>query len=197
MSWARRRSRKGCSATSVSSSAISSAGRPSARSASIRRSSAARRNSSSPGSPAERTTISEISECWSPPQRQRLPQLRGGDRRLGTIRLADQPLEPVHVELIPVETQHITRRLGEDRTAALAERFSQLRDAHLQGGPAGPRRLLAPQLVDQLIARHDLVRAQQQDRQQRALLRTRERDHGVAIGDLERTEDPEFHFVSC
>ena len=48
------------------------------------------------------------------------------------------------------------------------------------------RRALSPQPVDQPIDRLDLIRAQQQHRQQRPLLRTRERQNVVAVSDLER-----------
>jgi hypothetical protein len=53
------------------------------------------------------------------------------------------------------------------------------------------RRVLGPQLLDQAIAGDDPVGLQQQDRQQRALLRSTEREPVPVRADLERTEDAE------
>src|SRR5690242_15142507 len=66
----------------------------------------------------------------------------------------------------------------------------------MQRCPPGLRAPRPPQLVDQPVGRDDLVRAQQKDRQQRALLRAAKRDDVVAVGDLEWAEDPKFHRVS-
>ena len=77
-----------------------------------------------------------------------------------------------------------------------SERLAQLGDAHLQRRTARLRRLLAPQVVDEPVGRHDLVNAHQQNREQRALLGARQRHQRVAVGDFKRAEDPEVHRVS-
>ena len=59
-----------------------------------------------------------------------------------------------------------------------AQRPAQLRDADLQCGRRRAGRLLAPQLVDQPVARDDLAGVQQQDRQQRPLPRAGDVDAG-------------------
>jgi hypothetical protein len=51
----------------------------------------------------------------------------------------------------------------------------------------------APQLVDQPVARHDLIRVQQENRQHGALLAARERKLPPVVADLERAEDAEIH----
>ena len=50
-----------------------------------------------------------------------------------------------------------------------------------------------PQLLDQAIARHDAIGAQQQNREQRALLRAAEREPLAVRADLKRAEDAEVH----
>jgi hypothetical protein len=53
--------------------------------------------------------------------------------------------------------------------------------------------MLAPQLVDQPVARDDLVRAGQQKREHGALPRPAKRNEPVAVASLERPQDPEVH----
>ena len=53
--------------------------------------------------------------------------------------------------------------------------------------------VVAPELVDQAVGGDDLVRVQQQDRQQRALLDPAERERAIVLGHLERAKEPEFH----
>jgi len=52
-------------------------------------------------------------------------------------------------------------------------------------------RRVAPQLVDQTAGGDDLVRAQQQQRENGSLLHTAEVKGGLAVSDLERPKDPE------
>jgi hypothetical protein len=50
------------------------------------------------------------------------------------------------------------------------------------------RGLIAPQLVDQAIARHRLAQVQEQNREDAPLLRPTEREPLLAVVDLERPE---------
>ena len=102
----------------------------------------------------------------------------------------------MQVELLPLQPHDVPRIARQNERAGRAERLSQLRYTHLQRRPPGLRRILAPQLVDQTIGGHNPVGVQQQNRQQRALLGTGERDQRVAVGDLKRAENPELHLVS-
>jgi hypothetical protein len=56
-------------------------------------------------------------------------------------------------------------------------------------------RLVGPQLVDEAVAGHDPTGAQQQDRQQRALLGPAEREPVTVLADLEWAKDAEVHLV--
>src|SRR5215218_5350913 len=55
------------------------------------------------------------------------------------------------------------------------------------------RRRLAPQVVYQSLRRDQLIRVQQQHRQQRSLLSSAKRQRAVVLDHLERAEEPEVH----
>jgi hypothetical protein len=55
------------------------------------------------------------------------------------------------------------------------------------------RRRLAPQVVYQSLRRDQLIRVQQQHRQQRPLLSSAKRQRAVVLDHLERAEEPEVH----
>jgi hypothetical protein len=57
------------------------------------------------------------------------------------------------------------------------------------------RRLRTPEVVDDLVDRYDLVRAQQEQGQKGALLMPAEREALTSVFDLEPTEDAEIHAV--
>ena len=57
--------------------------------------------------------------------------------------------------------------------------------------------MLSPELVDQAIAREDMVCVHQEEREQRALLRTRQRQRLVPVANLQRAEYPVLHRTSC
>jgi hypothetical protein len=78
-----------------------------------------------------------------------------------------------------------------------AEHLPELRHAHLQRRDAGSGRLDAPELIDQPVARDDLVRMQEQESEQRPLARAGERHLLPVAGDLQRPEDSELHLVSA
>src|SRR5215217_158980 len=123
--------------------------------------------------------VRELGERRAAPQRERLAQqlqrpLRGPlDERPAA--LPQQTLEALHVKLAGTDAHQIaTATRNHDADGAVyplyLERAAQPRDVYLQALRSSGRGLLAPQLLDQTVARHDLVRVQQQDRQQRQLL---------------------------
>jgi len=73
------------------------------------------------------------------------------------------------------------------------ERPSQPRDERLHALRSARGRGFAPQLIDDLVDRHDLVGVQQEQREQSALLPTAERKRAVAVMHLERSEYAEVH----
>jgi hypothetical protein len=71
-----------------------------------------------------------------------------------------------------------------------------LRDVKLERVRGSPGRLRSPELVDEAIARDNLVRAGQQNGEKRPLSRSAERERTPSLDDLERSQDPELHGVS-
>ena len=60
----------------------------------------------------------------------------------------------------------------------------------------GVGRRPAPEFVDQAVTGDDLVRVEEQNHQQRALLRAAERKRAAVLEHFERTEDPVLHLLS-
>src|SRR5947208_14308751 len=100
-------------------------------------------------------------------------------------------LEAHQVEVARMDGQHVARGPGRDRV--VADRLAQPGDQVAERRRGGRGSLLVPELVDQAVARDDLVRVQKQKRQEGALLLTRKRDHGPPVARrLERTKDSEL-----
>ncbi len=129
-----------------------------------------------PRGPGERPAR-DAGERLSAPQIERVTQPRGARRRvLGrqcVAPLRAQSLEPLEIELLWCDLQHVAGRMrGDARTPLrIRQRPPQPRHQRLQVVARRPRRPLAPQLVDQPVRRDRLARVQQQRRQQSALLR--------------------------
>ncbi len=100
--------------------------------------------------------IGDIRERSAVPERECLPQLRGGNGRLGVASVLDEPLEPMEIELVRLHSQEVAGR-ARDHELLPAERLPQLRNAHAEGGRACRGRMVSPQIVDQPIRGHDLV----------------------------------------
>jgi hypothetical protein len=91
--------------------------------------------------------------------------------------LLEQDLEAVQVELAVRDVQQVAGCAGDEQRVAAAvraERLAQPRDMDLEGVVRGRRRIVGPQLLDQAVAGDDAIGLQQEDRQQRPLLRTAE-----------------------
>ena len=83
---------------------------------------------------------------------------------------------------------------GRDRVAAVpCQRLPQPRDVAVDGLPRRRRRRLAPEFVDQPFARDELVRMQEQDRQDEPLLQPAQRDRLALVDHLQWPEDPVLH----
>jgi hypothetical protein len=106
-------------------------------------------------------------------------------------RVADQPLEAEQVDRLGIRAEQIAGRPRHERLGR--EQLAQPRHVDLDDRDRRLRRLIPPQLVDQPLTRDNPVRVQEQQREQRALLRTSQRKQPIALVDLERSEDPELH----
>src|SRR5436190_1337086 len=98
------------------------------------------------------------------------------------------------IEPVGVDPDAVAAVRGRDRVETVpAERLAQLGDVDVDRFFGRGRRRLAPELVDQALARDELVRMQEQDRQDEPLLQPSQRDRLALVDHLERPEDPVLH----
>ena len=111
--------------------------------------------------------------------------LAGGGKEL----LQARDIEPLGIDLEAVAPVR-----GRDRVVTVAnQRLAQLGDVDVDGLPRRWRRRLAPELVDQPLACDELVRVQEQDRQDEPLLQPAQRNRLALVDHLQRPEDPVLH----
>ncbi len=145
----------------------------------------------------------EVRERGAPPEGERFAEafgcLLGFTGRQRPAPVLGKPLEPVQVEVLRLELHKVARCAGHDDAASAAplppglERLSQARDVDLEEIPRRFTGLLAEERVDERVARNDLVRAREEDREQGALPWASEIDRPIAVDDLKRPEDAELH----
>ena len=200
----RRRSRSGWRSTSASSSPISSSSRPSARSASIRSSSAVSRSSSRPSDLRLRERlVREVGEGRPAPERERVTEPIGCQLRVVPAERLSSLLEPGAgtrrrratrercAGRIRARAFRASRSAASPSASASAFRSRETYACSVFAAVAGGR--LAPEVVDERVLRHDLVRPQEQRGQQRALLGAAEVEPPAVLHDLEWAEDPKLH----
>ena len=73
------------------------------------------------------------------------------------------------------------------------ERLPQFRDVDVDGLSRRRGRRNPPELVDQALARHELVRVQEQNAEDESLFQRPESDRVPVLEHLERTEDSKLH----
>ena len=119
----------------------------------------------------------ELLERRPAPETQRLPQQRERFLRVvARARLGDERLEAVTVQLAGLQAKQVARRPRDDQPALAArlvglQQPPQVRHVGLDHPGRRLGSLLAPELVDQTLARDDLVRVQEQAEEERALFR--------------------------
>ena len=192
----------GARRTSCSSSGTSSAWRPRASSASIRSSTAPRRSSSSRAISGWRERlVRELRQGRSAPERERLPEAIGGRGGVAGAE-AEPPVLDECGELVDVtgargDAEDVARPLRHERLVAVrVEDAAERRDGVLDDLAGGLRRVPVPQLLDDPVARHDLVRVHEQQRQERARSTRRERYRPCCPGHLDRPEEAVLHRCS-
>jgi hypothetical protein len=131
------------------------------------------------------------------PQLERLAQRRRRRLALAIAQLrpaaGHQQLEPLEIQLPGLAPEPVSRALACDplRPEPPAQRVHL--DLEGVGGRRG--RLLAPQRVDQPVARGDLVTGDQELREKRDLPARRELDRTRSGDDLHGAQNAEIHFV--
>jgi hypothetical protein len=137
--------------------------------------------------------VREVCERRPTPHRERLAKPSRRALRGRFARLGNDLLEARAVELVRLDAQQVAR-LARDESP-LAELLAQARDVDLDALGRRARRPLRPQVIDQPRSRDDLVRMQQQDREQRALLSRPEVQRAPVLDHLQRAKEPEFHRI--
>ena len=146
----------------------------------------------------------EIGERTSLPQRLRDPE--GLGRTCGVAsgqRLAagaDETLEVLEIELSGLDAQEVAGCARDEPglvRAGGAEHLPKPRDVVAQRVVGRVHALLREELADQAFPRDDTVRAEKQQREQRALLRPPSRDRVSADPDCQRAENLELDLLIC
>ena len=132
------------------------------------------------------------------PERERFAQELGSRFELArSCALAGGRKELPHardVELVGADPEPVATVCRRDRVATVpGQHLPQLGDVDVDRLSGRGRRRLAPELVDQALARDELVRMQEQDRQDEPLLQPAQRDRLALVDHLERPEDPVLH----
>ena len=195
MSCPRRRSRSGWRATSASSSATTSAWRPSAMSASIRSSRQASWSSSSREA-STRANGSENSASAAPRHScsaSRSCSAAVAGRTACECGAAGLPEggEAVEVERAGLDLQRVAGRMRQQRVRG--QQLAQLRHVDVDHLHRRAGHVLSPQVVDELVDGDGPAGLEQQPGQQRALAPATQGHRCAAFAHLERTEDPELH----
>jgi hypothetical protein len=105
--------------------------------------------------------------------------------------LANEPFEAVHVDLVWVDAQDVAGRLRGEHP--VREHLAQPRDVHLHARDGGLGRALAPEFIDEAVARNDLVRVQEEHGEECALFRAAERHGAAGLSNFEWPEQPQFN----
>lgn len=134
----------------------------------------------------------ELTRSANPPQRNR-QQHTGAELAL-SLPGGHPLLEYLQIQFAVLNAQQVPGRAGQQprRTVPAAEDLAQPGDLHPQHPLRRSRRLIAQQLIDQLVPGDHAVGVAQQQRQQRALPRPADVHQRSAEPDLQRPEDPEF-----
>ena len=143
-----------------------------------------------PGSDTERRSV-ELGQRRATPERERLVQCLGGSSRLGRVAcLCTERRERLQVERARLELEYVPGRPRSQRCTVFPERLAQAGDVDLQRRARRLRRRVAPQLIDQPLARHDAVCLQQEQGEHRPLLARPQLEPDPAALYLERPEQP-------
>ena len=127
-----------------------------------------------------------------PERLERLPGLAG---RVRSTALLQEPLESMDVDLLRCDPQHVAPGPGQEQLLRV-EALTQPGDLDVEVVARGAGRPVGPQLVDHPVARDHLVGVQEQERDQRPLLRSPERNRPAVPNSFERPEQQELHLAS-
>jgi hypothetical protein len=144
--------------------------------------------------PLREPLLAHIGQGRTAPERQRLTEVRRSPVRRAILErataLRGQALKTADVDAFLCGTQHVAAWTGEHHRAPgrRLQCLPEPRDVNLQGVLRPRGRMFPPQPIDEHIARHRHVRAEEKDHKQRSLLWAAD-IQGIAIeADLGRPE---------
>ena len=141
--------------------------------------------------------VCDVGERSTAPESESVLQQADGGLGLGPVErlrgLVSPPLEPVQVEPLRLDVEGVPRRPRLDHRCP--EELAQLGDLTLHLRHGGDRRSTRVEVVGQPLDGDDPVRAQQKDRERRALLRPAQTHRTAVVEDLERSKDRELEHV--
>ena len=103
----------------------------------------------------------------------------------------EEALEAVQIELVALDVEYVAGWAS--RQSCVSERFPEPRDVVVEGMARRRRRPLSPEAIDEAVAGDDLVGVQEEDREQRTLLRAPERKLTAVVPCRDGTENRELH----
>ena len=135
--------------------------------------------------------VAQVGESGPTPERERLAEKLRRDRRArGRAGALEQMLEAPEIELALTDLELVA---GAPRAQPLPpEEPAQAVHGDLDRVLRGAGRPLAPERVDDALSRHDLVRVQEEQREQRALAQAARRKRRSVPPDLEGPQQPEL-----
>ena len=132
----------------------------------------------------ERVALPQVERALDQPRRAAIV----AGRECGAS-LRDFAFEQGPIDLIRIGAEQIAGSVSDDPIAP--DDTAEVMNVHLQGGLRAPGRVVLPETVDRLLTRDDLVRVQQQQRQQEPLLRTAKPGSPSLEPHLETSEQAE------
>ena len=148
---------------------------------------------------AGRGDVAHVPQRRTPPQIERLGQLRHRARRItGHDRLSGQdhePLESLRVELIGLDAQHVAVRpggqsgAGRVRVAIELEGLAEPADVHAQRGGGTRRRVALPELLHELFGADRAIWANREECKELAGFFAAHLHRRAVVTNLDRTED--------
>src|SRR5581483_10372271 len=137
----------------------------------------------------------EVRERRAAPERERLADEAGGSLGAAGVELPlgspDELLEALEVELAGLEAQAVGLPARLDPLGA--ERLPEAVHVDLERGDGRAGRIVAPDQVDEPVARNRLAGAEQERGEHGPLLRPPERDPALVRAGLDRAQHAEFH----
>jgi hypothetical protein len=146
--------------------------------------------------------VDEVGERRASPKAQARAQR--ARRAIGVTRFeraqafVKQSLEARGVELVVSDSQQVAGVVRHEHLGGLSarppwlQRRTQVGHVGLQGVQRAVRWAVFPQLLKEPVARHNVVRLEEQQRENPTLLRTAESYRAAINDDLQRPEDPEL-----